>query len=52
MSYVDYSRYWISTYANLNLKYSTIVTYYNIIKIHLKLRIGHYMLSQINSRLL
>lgn len=52
MSYVDYLEYWISTYANLNLKYSTIVTYYNIIKIHLKSRIGHYMLSQIDSRLL
>lgn len=52
MSYADYLEYWISTYANLNLKYSTIVTYYNIIKIHLKPRIGHYMLSQIDSRLL
>lgn len=51
MSYADYLEYWISTYANLNLKYSTIVTYYNIIKIHLKPRIGHYMLSQIDSRL-
>lgn len=52
MSYADYLEYWISTYANLNLKYSTIVTYYNIIKIHLKPRIGHYMLSQIDLRLL
>ena len=52
MSYADYLEYWISTYANLNLKYSTIVTYYNIIKIHIKPRIGHYMLSQIDSRLL
>lgn len=42
MSYADYLEYWISTYANLNLKYSTIVTYYNIIKIHIKPRIGHY----------
>ena len=52
MSYADYLEYWISTYANLNLKYSTIVTYNNIIKIHLKPRIGHYMLSQLDSRLL
>lgn len=49
MSYADYLEYWISTYANLNLKYSTIVTYYNIIKIHLKPNIGSYRLTSITS---
>ena len=33
MSYSDYLDYWINTYCNFNLKYSTIVTYLNIIKL-------------------
>ena len=36
MSYSDYLDYWIDTYCNFNLKYSTIVTYLTIIKLYLK----------------
>lgn len=39
MSYSDFLDYWIDTYANFNLHYSTIVSYMNIIKVHLKPRI-------------
>ena len=52
MSYADFLDYWIDNYANLNLKYSTVVSYSNIIKVHIKPRIGHYKLSQIDVRLL
>ena len=52
MSYADFLDYWIDNYANLNLKYSTVVSYSNIIKVHIKPRIGHYKLSQIDARLL
>ena len=52
MSYSDFLDYWIDTYCNFNLKYSTIVTYLNIIKIYLKPRLGMYSLSQINAQLL
>ena len=52
MSYADFLDYWIDNYANLNLKYSTVVSYSNIIKVHIKPRLGHYKLSQIDARLL
>ena len=42
MSYSDYLDYWVDNYAKLNLRYSTIMSYCNIIKNHIKPRIGHY----------
>ena len=38
MSYSDYLDYWVDTYCNFNLKYSTIVTYLNIIKLYFFIR--------------
>ena len=52
MSYADYLDYWIDTYCNFNLKYSTIITYLNIIKLYLKPRLGRYALWQIDSQML
>ncbi len=52
MSYADYLDYWIDNYCNFNLKYATIVTYLNIIKVHLKPKLGMYKLSQIDSELI
>lgn len=52
MSYADYLDYWIDNYCNFNLKYSTIVTYLNIIKLYLKPRLGMYKLSQLDSQML
>lgn len=52
MSYSDYLDYWIDTYCNFNLKYSTIVTYLNVIKLYLKPKLGHYKLGQIDAQLL
>ncbi len=52
MSYPDFLDYWIDNYARINLKYSTIVSYINIIKNHVKPRIGHYRLSKTDSKLL
>lgn len=52
MSYADYLDYWIDNYCNFNLKYATIVTYLNIIKVHLKPKLGIYKLSQIDSELI
>ncbi len=52
MSYSDFLDYWVDTYCNFNLKYATIVTYLNIIKLYLKPRLGMYKLSQIDSQML
>ena len=52
MSFSDYLDYWIANYCNFNLKYSTIVTYQNIIKTHLKPKLGKYKLSQLDSELI
>ena len=52
MSYSDYLDYWIANYCNFNLKYSTIVTYINVIKIYLKPRLGKYKLSQLDAELI
>jgi integrase len=52
MSYADYLDYWIDNYCNFNLKYSTIVTYLNIIKLYLKLRLGKYKLSQLDTQMI
>ena len=52
MSYSDFLDYWIDTYCNLNCKYSTILSYNNIIKLHLKPNLGHYKMSQIDSKMI
>ena len=52
MSYADFLDYWIDNYASFNLLYSTIISYINIIKNHVKLRIGFYKLWQLDTRLL
>ena len=52
MSFADYLDYWIDNYCNFHLKYATIVTYLNIIKVHLKPKLGMYKLSQIDSELI
>ena len=52
MSYADYLDYWISNYCYFNLKYSTIMTYLNIIKIYLKPRLGKYKLNQLEPRMI
>lgn len=45
----DYIDYWMKTYCEINLRYSTIQTYNNIIKNHIKPRLGFYRLSQITT---
>ena len=52
MSYADYLDFWIDTYCNFNLKYSTIVTYINIMKNDLKPMLGRYSLLQIDTQIL
>ena len=52
MSFADYLDYWIDNYCNFNLKYATIVTYLNIIKVHLKPKLGMYKLSKLDSELI
>lgn len=52
MSYSDFLDYWIDTYANFNLHYSTVMSYLNIIKNHVKPKIGCYQLWQLDTRLL
>lgn len=52
MSYADFLDYWIDTYASFNLHYSTTISYINIIKNHIKPRIGYYQLWQLDTRLL
>ena len=52
ISYSDFLDYWVDTYCNFNLKYSTIITYLNIIKNYIKPKLGHYSLGQINSQII
>lgn len=52
MSYADFLDYWIDTYASFNLQYSTIISCINIIKNHVKPRLGYYQLWQLDVRLL
>lgn len=52
MSYADFLDYWIDNYASFNLHYSTTISYINIIKNHVKPRIGFYKLCQLDTRLL
>ena len=49
ISYSDYLDYWMENYCQVNLKYNTIQAYKNIIKNHIKPRIGMYRLSQITA---
>lgn len=49
MSYSDYLDYWMKEHCEINLKYHTIQAYQNIVKNHVKPRIGFYMLSQITT---
>jgi integrase len=48
MSVADYLDYWINNYAVVNLADNTVSAYINIIKNHIKPRIGHYMLKSID----
>lgn len=52
MSYADFLDYWIDNYASFNLHYSTTISYINIIKNHVKPRVGFYKLCQLDTRLL
>lgn len=49
MSYTDYLDYWLENYCHVNLKYHTIQAYSNIIKNHIKPRLGFYRLTQIST---
>lgn len=49
ISYADFLDYWIENYCYVNLKYHTIEAYQNIIKNHIKPRLGFYRLSQITT---
>ena len=49
ISYSDYLDYWMKEHCEVNLKYHTIEAYKSIIRIHVKPKIGHYMLSTITT---
>lgn len=49
MSYSDYLDYWMKDHCEINLKYHTIQAYQNIIKNHIKPKLGFYMLSQLTT---
>ena len=49
MSYSDFLDYWMKEHCEVNLKYHTIEAYSNIVKNHVKPRIGHYRLSAITT---
>lgn len=49
MSYSDYLDYWMKEHCKINLKYHTIQAYQNIIKNHIKPKLGFYMLSQLTT---
>ena len=49
ISYSDYLDYWMKEHCHVNLKYHTIQAYENIIKNHIKPRVGYYRLSQITT---
>lgn len=48
MSVADYLDYWINNYCIVNLADNTVTAYKNIVKNHLKPRIGHYMLKSLD----
>ncbi len=49
ISYSDYLDYWMKQHCEINLKYHTIQAYKNIIKNHIKPRVGFYRLSQVTT---
>ncbi len=49
MSYSDFLDYWLKEYCEINLQYNTIQAYSNIIKNHVKPRLGFYGLSQLST---
>lgn len=49
MSYSDYLDYWMKEHCEINLKYHTIQAYQNIIKNHIKPKLGFYILSQLTT---
>lgn len=49
MSFSDYLDYWMREHCQINLKYHTIEAYSNIVKNHVKPRLGMYKLSQITT---
>ncbi len=49
MSYSDYLDYWMKEHCEINLKYHTIEAYKNIVKNHIKPKLGFYRLSQITT---
>ena len=49
ISYSDYLDYWLENYCHVNLKYHTIQAYSNIIKNHIRPRLGFYRLTQITT---
>lgn len=48
MSVADYLDYWLNNYAVVNLADNTVTAYSNIVRNHIKPRIGHYMLKSID----
>ncbi len=48
MSVADYLDYWLNNYCVVNLADNTVTAYANIVKNHLKPRIGHYRLKSID----
>lgn len=52
MLYSEFLDLWIEKYCKINLKYHTIEAYSNIIKNHIKPRIGFYLISQITPLIL
>ena len=49
ISYSDFLDYWVKNYCEINLRYNTVEAYTNIIKNHIKPRLGAYRLAQISS---
>lgn len=49
ISVSDYLDFWLTNYAEMNLAYATIAAYTNIIKNHIKPRIGYYKLKSIDA---
>ena len=52
ISVSDYLDYWLNNYCKMNVADSTMEAYKNIIKTHLKPRIGHYKLKAITTLVL
>lgn len=49
ISYSDYLDYWMQQHCEINLQYRTVTAYKNIVKNHVKPKIGMYRLSQITT---